>query len=305
MYNCTIQWHVANQTLNPKPRNNMYTAAAWMFLRSTRVPFPPNIRCAGWGWWRSTLGCSPPFNMLLLCVGEAPLLVKQWAGHILAYKRWLQWVFICAKVGIASDAVTGWETWGHRCDSLMHIYLISSNAFDLYLNVWPPERVFHDTYPIQLLRSNYHLPMFSVMGNSIRGVEIYTSHELGIFLTLYSRRSGFNWKTIIYLCIAPTYGEITTSVPPYCASKSPKKCFSIYILFACSYLNAWALSNAICNMYPWSDYPVVSIHEEEPPLPRSETPIGLKRLLYQSYRWKVMKMWTQKVTFFVFNEQIL
>ena len=136
----------------------------------THVPFPPNTRCAGWGWGRSTLGCSPPFNMLLLCVGEAPLLVKQWAGHILAYKRWLQWVFICAKVGIASDAVTGWETWGHRGDSLKHVYLISSNAFDLFLNDWPPERVFHDTDPIQLLRSNYNLPMDSVMGNSIGGV---------------------------------------------------------------------------------------------------------------------------------------
>ena len=137
----------------------------------THVPFPPNIRCAGWGWGRSTLGCSPPFNMLLLCVGEAPLLVKQWAGHILAYKRWLQWVFICAKVGIASDAVTGWETWGHRGDSLKHVYLISSNAFDLSLNDWPPERVFHDTYPNQLLRSNYYLPMDSVMGNSIGGLK--------------------------------------------------------------------------------------------------------------------------------------
>ena len=152
------------------PWVNHFVSAEWAMLPAPTCPFPPNIRCAGWGWGRSTLGCSPPFNMLLLCVGEAPLLVKQWAGHILAYKRWLQWVFICAKVGIASDAVTGWETWGHRGDSLKHVYLISSNAFDLSLNDWPPERVFHDTYPIQLLRSDYYLPMDSVMGNSIGGV---------------------------------------------------------------------------------------------------------------------------------------
>ena len=30
-------------------------------------------------------------------------------------------------------------------------------------------------------------------------------------------------------------------------------------------------------------------------LPRSETPIGLKRLFYQSCWWNVMKMWTKKL----------
>ena len=34
----------------------------------------PYIKCAGWGWGGSTLGCSPSTNMLLLCDGEAPLL---------------------------------------------------------------------------------------------------------------------------------------------------------------------------------------------------------------------------------------
>ena len=34
----------------------------------------PYIKCAGWGWGGSTLGCSPSSNMLLLCDGEAPLL---------------------------------------------------------------------------------------------------------------------------------------------------------------------------------------------------------------------------------------
>ena len=34
----------------------------------------PFIKCAGWGWGGSTLGCSPSTNMLLLCCGEAPLL---------------------------------------------------------------------------------------------------------------------------------------------------------------------------------------------------------------------------------------
>ena len=63
----------------------------------------------------------------------------------------------------------------------MHIYLISLNAFDLPLNVWPPECVFHDTDPFQLLRSNFHLPMDSVVGMSIGEVMIYTSHEPGTF----------------------------------------------------------------------------------------------------------------------------
>ena len=151
-----------------------------MLCPHPRATLSPKTSGAGCGWGVKHSRVLLLIYMLLLCVGEAPLLVKQWAGHILAYKRWLQWVFICAKVGIASDAVTGWETWGHRGDSLKHVYLISSNAFDLSLNDWPPERVFHDTYPIQLLRSNYYLPMDSVMGNSIGGVKNYIWHELGI-----------------------------------------------------------------------------------------------------------------------------
>ena len=126
-----------------------------------------------------------------------------------------RWFGQCPKENVfflLMSSLTGWETWGHRGDSLKHVYLISSNAFDLSLNDWPPERVFHDTDPIQLLRSNYNLPMDSVMGNSIGGVEIYTSHELGIFLTLYSSTLINNWKTLIYLCTAPPYGQITTSV---------------------------------------------------------------------------------------------
>ena len=54
----------------------------------------------------------------------------------------------------------------------MHIYLISLNAFDLPLNVWPPECVFHDTDPLQLLRSNCCLPMGSLVGMSTEGVKL-------------------------------------------------------------------------------------------------------------------------------------
>ena len=75
-------------------------------------------------------------------------------------------------MSIASEAVAGWGTWGHRCDFLMHIYLISLNAFDLPLNVWPPECVFHDTDPLQLLRSNCCLPMGSLVGMSTEGVKL-------------------------------------------------------------------------------------------------------------------------------------
>ena len=60
----------------------------------------------------------------------------------------------------------------------MYIYLISLNAFDLHLNVWPPECVVHDTDPPQLLRSNCYLPMDSLVGMSIEEVNIYTWHDL-------------------------------------------------------------------------------------------------------------------------------
>ena len=78
----------------------------------------------------------------------------------------------------------------------MHIYLISLNANDLPLNVWPPECVFHDTDPFQLLRSNFHLPMDSVVGNGIGEVIIYTSHERGTsfaitYSLIFSGKSSF------------------------------------------------------------------------------------------------------------------
>ena len=56
----------------------------------------------------------------------------------------------------------------------MYSYLNSLNAFDLPLNVWPPECVVHDTDPHQLLRSNCYLPMDSLVGMSIEEVKIYT-----------------------------------------------------------------------------------------------------------------------------------
>ena len=103
-------------------------------------------------------------------------------------------------MSIASEAVAGWGTWGHRCDFLMHIYLISLNANDLPLNVWPPECVFHDTYPFQLLRRNCCLPMGSVVGNSIEWVDIRTSHELQISsLSCYD----FFWTNYSQLCNLP------------------------------------------------------------------------------------------------------
>ena len=100
-------------------------------------------------------------QMLLLCVGEAPLLdVKTHVSWFTftPLKRWLNESSFVLRMSIASDAVARWGTWGHRCDFLMHIYLIFPNANDLPLNVWPPECVFHDTYPFQLLRSISLLP---------------------------------------------------------------------------------------------------------------------------------------------------
>ena len=113
-------------------------------------------------------------HMLLLCVGEAPLLdVKTHVSWFTftPLKRWLNESSFVLRMSIASEAVAGWGTWGHRCDFLMHIYLISLNAFDLPLNVWPPECVFHDTDPLQLLRSNCCLPMGSLVGMSTEGVK--------------------------------------------------------------------------------------------------------------------------------------
>ena len=81
-------------------------------------------------------------------------------------------------MSIAIDAVSWWQMRGHRWDFLMYSYLNSLNAFDLPLNVWPPECVVHDTDPHQLLRSNCYLPMDSLVGMSIGEVKIYTWHEL-------------------------------------------------------------------------------------------------------------------------------
>ena len=46
----------------------------------------------------------------------------------------IEWVFICAKVVIASEAVAGWETWGLRCDLPKYICSISLNGFDLHVH---------------------------------------------------------------------------------------------------------------------------------------------------------------------------
>ena len=62
------------------------------------------------------------------------------------------WVFNCAKDEHCNWRVSGWGMRGHRCDFLMYIYFtISLNAFDLHLNVWPPECVVHDTDPPQFV----------------------------------------------------------------------------------------------------------------------------------------------------------
>ena len=55
----------------------------------------------------------------------------------------------------------------------MYSYLNSLNAFDLPLNVWPPECVVHDTDPHQLLSSICYLPMYILAGMSIGGVKVY------------------------------------------------------------------------------------------------------------------------------------
>ena len=111
----------------------------------------------------------------------------------------------------------------------MYIYLIFLNANDLLLNDWPPECVFPDTYPNQLLRSNHHLPMVSVMVNSIGGVDIYISHELATSL-FCSETLTSNWKTAQHpqqTIIHPS--RITTSVSP-----------DLYLHEQWTYLFAWA-----------------------------------------------------------------
>ena len=113
--------------------------------------------------------------------GEVPLLVKQWAGHILAYKRWLQWIFICAKVALLVMRLQG-EILGSQM-RFSDAYLL-----DLFECLWSisqclttrvciPWYLSHSVTEEQLF-----LPMDSVMGNSIGGVEIFTSHELGDLL---------------------------------------------------------------------------------------------------------------------------
>ena len=145
----------------------------------------------------------------------------------------------------------------------------------------PKHHWFHDTYPIRLLRSNYSSRWTVWWVTVSEGLKFSLHMNLVIFLTLYSCTLISNWKTIIYLCIAPTYEENNH----LCISDTiTQQCFqvlknAVVPIFVCSYLNAWAWSNVIC-MYPYlytSDYILKKNHP-----PRSEAPIGLKRLFYQS-----------------------
>ena len=49
----------------------------------------------------------------------------------------------------------------------MYSYLIFPNAFDLFLNVWPPECLVHDTDPVQTTELQLFLPMDRVVGMSV------------------------------------------------------------------------------------------------------------------------------------------
>ena len=49
----------------------------------------------------------------------------------------------------------------------MYSYLIFPNAFDLFLNAWPPECVVHDTDPVQTTELQLFLPMDRVVGMSV------------------------------------------------------------------------------------------------------------------------------------------
>ena len=97
------------------------------------------------------------------------------------YKRWLQWIFICAKVALLVMRLQG-EILGSQM-RFSDAYLL-----DLFECLWSisqclttrvciPWYLSHSVTEEQLF-----LPMDSVMGNSIGGVEIYTSHELGDLL---------------------------------------------------------------------------------------------------------------------------
>ena len=60
--------------------------------------------------------------------------------------------------------------------------------------------VVHDTDPHQLLRSNCHLPMDSLVGMSIEGVKIYSFHDLEILQqSVKIALSDFTPLTISYL----------------------------------------------------------------------------------------------------------
>ena len=63
-------------------------------------------------------------------------------------KRWWQWVFICAKDEHCnrSGFMVANERSQRRFSNVCLLDL--PNAFDLHLNVWPPECVVHDTDPL-------------------------------------------------------------------------------------------------------------------------------------------------------------
>ena len=130
----------------------------------------------------------------------------------------------------------------------MHIYLISLNANDLPLNVWPPECVFHDTDPFQLLRSNFHLPMDSVVGNGIGEVIIYTSHERGTsFAITYSLI--FSGKSLNNLCyLRPHQTDVPTSSQ---AQSDNLKQFLIHLLAKCQW-TVYMFIVARYILYQWT-----------------------------------------------------
>ena len=89
-------------------------------------------------------------HLLLLCVGEAPLLDLKlmWAGHhIHTPKKVIEWVFICAKDEHCnrSGFILGNKRSQMRFSDAC--FLILLNASDLPLNAWQPECVVHDTDP--------------------------------------------------------------------------------------------------------------------------------------------------------------
>ena len=104
-------------------------------------------------------------------------------------------------MSIANDAFQGGERSPLRFSDVYFLDL--PNAFDLPLNVWPPQCVVHDMDPPQLLRSHFYLPMDSLVGMSIEEVNIYTWHDLIHAATISTTDCLYKMLSLTIMCTRP------------------------------------------------------------------------------------------------------